>query len=101
MTRVDQSVRTVTLVATDKSAELKLLYDAGRRLVVVAAALDQLERPAKHLAQGRRIVAHEGQAAASLGTIRSERPDNDVAALSTALATRSAYAWRPFTPPYP
>jgi hypothetical protein len=59
---------------TSKSAELETLDCSRRRVMSVIAALNQLERRTEHLAERNAIVANHGQSAASVGTIRSERP---------------------------
>ena len=63
-----------------KAAELKLLSHAAWRAVGVIAAFDQFEGSAEHFAKRDRVVADDRQPAASFGTIRSEGPDDDVAA---------------------
>jgi len=47
--------------------------------VRVIAALNQLEREAEYFTERSGIVTDNGQPAASVGTVRSERPDDNVA----------------------
>ena len=61
-----------------KSAELKPLNGAPGRYMVVSSCIHEDKVASENLAQTGRVMAHDRQAAASFGTIRSERTDDDV-----------------------
>ena len=48
--------------------------------MVVASGIDQDEFVSEDCGQGGRVMAHDRQTAASLRTVRGERPDDDVSA---------------------
>jgi hypothetical protein len=71
--------KTSPLIQTSKPAKLVPLDGSHRRLMSLISAFNQLERRAEYFAERSGIVTDDRQAAAPFGTIRSERPDDDVA----------------------
>src|SRR5882672_5049352 len=63
-----------------KPAELEFLAAAHRRLMIMAAGLDQLERGPEHSADRLRIVSDDKQATASLWPVERKGSDDDVSA---------------------
>jgi len=64
-----------------KLAELEFLNYAARGMVIVAPAIYQIKRGAKHLPETGRIVPNNRQAATTLRTIQGKRSNDDMPAL--------------------
>jgi len=73
-------VWTFALIQTSKPAELEPLDGSHRRLMGVIAALNQLKRVAEYFTERGGIVTDDRQPTAPFGTIRSECPDDNMAA---------------------